>query len=178
MELEQKLGARSVRHLWVDPSRDFVMVRSLTVSHGNPVSKTDIRYRREEACGWVPDEWETVTQGPGSERRVSRRVQVTKHHFNEPMDAAQFDLSFPPGTRVRDRKNDLDFLVTPGGGKRVIPQAERHLPYEKLLATASTGVLGSERGGSFLVASALGIGLAALGLLVYRRVVRREKFLP
>jgi hypothetical protein len=60
-------GAR----FWVDPARDYVIVRVLTVGGPKLMEKTDIRYRQDASIGWVPESWERVFQ---RERSVAEKI--------------------------------------------------------------------------------------------------------
>ena len=39
---------------WLDPARDYVVVREYRASQGRDESRVDISYRADPAYGWVP----------------------------------------------------------------------------------------------------------------------------
>ena len=47
-------------------------------------------------------------------------IAVTSCEINVPISPSNFEIVFPPGTRVRDEVKNIDYIVKPTGGTRVI----------------------------------------------------------
>jgi hypothetical protein len=117
-----------VEELWLDPDRDFVVLR---VARSMPGKNTtlDISYDQDPKLGWIPSAWRWVAFGPESGRIFEEHAaSVTLHEFNTDVPREQFQFTYPSGTLVRDRRNGEDYVVTDGNGKRsVTPEDLREL---------------------------------------------------
>jgi hypothetical protein len=68
----------------------------------------------------------------------SSDVQVVSCILNEPVADSQFDLDFPPGTFVIDRRKPRsEYLIRPDGTKRIITNDDQDASYEELVASES-----------------------------------------
>lgn len=125
---------------WVDPERDFVVLRVEQSFEGKPRSKLDVSYKRDRVAGWVPWSWKEVTV---TEKTCELRYQysgtVTKYEVNSSIPASEFQFDFSPGTEVVDTRNKTHYIVRPGDAKRMVTARERDagVPYEVLLVTES-----------------------------------------
>jgi hypothetical protein len=114
--------------LWLDPDRDFVVLR---VSRSMPGKKTtlDISYDQDPKLGWIPSSWRWIAFGPDSGRIFEEHTaSVTLRELNTDVPREQFQFTYPPGTLVRDARNGGYYVVTDGNGKRsVTPEDVREL---------------------------------------------------
>jgi hypothetical protein len=112
-------GQRTL-HCWLSPKQDFV-IRRMTVGRGAHVERqTDIDYRPNAVCGWVPDRWvENYFSVSGNFLRTAT-VKVLEIQVNPALAPEQFDLAFPEGTQVHDKKTGKDYRVTSDGRMREV----------------------------------------------------------
>jgi hypothetical protein len=119
----QGLDQREV--LYLDAERDFVVVRMTTVVAGQPRWQLDVTYRQDPEIGWVPSAWDYLIRiGNATEPHESGRYNVTKHEINLELSESEFDIVFPPGTRVIDNtsKQEVQYLIQENSVKgREIP---------------------------------------------------------
>lgn len=122
LELQCQRGTL-IQRAWVDPSRDFAMVRYLDQQGERTCSKLDVHYRRE-AAEWIPDRWEIVQFLPDGKLDQSIRAKVTSVEINSPPAPGEYDLDFPKGTLVRDmtEKGKVSkYIINDRSGKRPAP---------------------------------------------------------
>jgi len=134
--LEEMGESSSVqRALWVDPQREFCIVRYLLTQRRNLEVKLDIEYSQTAQREWVPTRWELVWMRSDGTLRESGLNEVDKSEINIAIPPAQFDVQFPPGTLVNDLKSKPkeNYIVLEGGRKRPILPNEASAPYELLI---------------------------------------------
>ncbi len=149
IELEKRVPPLDAfLRLWVDPERDFVVLRHTIEENGEVRVKMDIDYRQDVSAGWVPTHWAIVSNGPDGRIIDSTRGSMITTEFNGKTDATLFALVFPTGTMVVDEKN---------GGSTIYMSAVGRKPLWKFLP--------------------LLFGAFALALLIWRRwpLLKREK---
>lgn len=154
LELQQRLpvGPEAENRLWVDPARGFVVVRYLATRKGIVKTKLDVRYGPDKQAGWVPKEWQIIFNDPRGELRKSFAAALNNHALNGPIPSTEFQLEFPPGTRVSDAKNDADYIVRrDGSGRRMIPPEDIGATYEQMLRTAPGEALPNRAGGGIAI---------------------------
>lgn len=81
--------------LWVDPARDYIVVRTRS-----RMQETNIEYSRGDLFRFVPSAWTCVLFGPDGSISESSSCRITTLAFNESLQASDFELAFPQGTRV------------------------------------------------------------------------------
>jgi hypothetical protein len=115
------LNASKDERVWVDPEKDYV-IRRYTGVFGEGLA--DIRYRRDDAWGWVPESWIHHEVGRNSVLRKTHFVNVLEMRINEPQPAELFDISFPPGCEVHDDRTMpyKVYRVLPDGSMREISE--------------------------------------------------------
>jgi hypothetical protein len=178
--LKQKLHD-SETQLWVDPTRSYSIVRYLVFSRGVIQQKVDVRFELGELGMWIPTQWETIINLPDGNLRNSVETRLVKYELNSKIEKNEFELEFPPGTRVRDGIQMLDYIIRPdGSGKREIPRADIGATYEKMLSTEPGKARdrpNTESPGRLNWLAILGIltGLGCLILLVGRGRFQRRK---
>jgi hypothetical protein len=88
--------------LWVDRAKDFVPTRYRLVSRGVTSRSIDITYASDAMHGWVPKSWKQVTS-PNGVILNSCTVDVVESKLGDgAVSDDTFEVTFPPGTWVRD----------------------------------------------------------------------------
>lgn len=182
LEAPISLGSSDVRSFWMDPSKDYVVVRRTHAANGAIVGQLDCSYTKTAQGCWVPTEWtETSFYRRTSITTIPRYIvhaAVKDVLVNPTFSADEFSIAFPPGTVVGDDRADArstraDLYVTkPDGSKRIITGSEGQASYEQLAATES---------GQAMKAQPIryrwawvGCGLLLIGLLTGVFVLRRR----
>lgn len=179
LEMESQLG-NYVQRVWVDLSRDYVVVRSLGLVNEQVRTKIDIGYRQDTKKRWVPEKWDILTLLPNGKLESSGRATVMSYELNATVELAAFDIKFPPGTRVtdtRDPKSQVNYILKEGDKKRMIMPEEIGATYEQMI-NSEPGEARGKRARSFFswpVAVASGITVVAGGLLFWRIVNSRKQ---
>jgi hypothetical protein len=130
--------SRYQREVWVDPGRDYVVVRYVVSLDGKPSYQMDLKYVPDEKLGWLPNSWKVERWLPAGEQLFETvAAQVTSLEIDPKIDEEEFRPPFPAGTLVRDARDDIDFIVLPDGRQRFITKEERQqgAKYETLLKT-------------------------------------------
>jgi hypothetical protein len=163
--------------LYVDPERDFVVLRWATEVDGKLWAQLDIAYAQDAVIGWVPSGWNLfMPRGTNPERYT---CTVTDYALNEPLSDKLFVIDFPPGTYVVNRASGEQYLLRDGGEKRFIAPAEKgRATWGELMATdyGKAGIRTIPQRPDrtlFRLAWMTIAGLLALGILVY--LVKRRR---
>jgi hypothetical protein len=82
---------------WLDPARDYLVLRSHTMAGGRDTERCDISYHRDAKAGWVPDGWTKNQLGEYGSLLSSITAKVSQYALNEPLPASTFQIKFPPG---------------------------------------------------------------------------------
>ncbi len=104
--------------LYLDAERGYVVVRMVTLIDGRPRWQLDVSYQPDPTVGWLPRAWEyLIAFGVSGQLHASGRYTVTKFEVNPVIDDAEFDLVFPPGTRVVDQTTgeEVQYVVRDDG---------------------------------------------------------------
>jgi hypothetical protein len=134
-------NSQSVYNVWVDPSRNFVIVRKYRIrANGQPFVQLDIEYESDPLVGWVPVHWIDNIYYPGPDGNAqlfdASSYEVTDYEFNQPIDESVFEFTFPVGTEVRDHGET--YLVTDDGNRIVTDdERERGARYTDWMVTES-----------------------------------------
>jgi hypothetical protein len=146
LTLERSHGANRER-FYVDPERDYVVVRIENTSVNQVIFKEDISYKADKDFGWVPLTWSsTMYKRANGDVREATRGILLEYGFNKEIPAKEFDLELPEGTEVQDDRSGERYIVTKAKSKRLITADElRHkITYDQLLNSKS-GEAGRER---------------------------------
>lgn len=119
-------------HLWVDPSRDFVVPRYVVTSKGKVVYQIDVDYIADQQAGWLPSGWNIVIQFPNGGMRSAIRSKVIESEINSPIPADQFDITFPLGAHVENFVTGDTYIIKKDGSKRPVQREEIGLTYQQL----------------------------------------------
>jgi hypothetical protein len=127
LELTHKVANNKFEFFFLDQARDYVVVRKTTHVDGKPTWQIDITYQPDKTVGWVPYKWEYVIRA-GKDKVVveAGRREVTKYTIGSSLGNDEFDIVFPPRTRVMDNTSgkSLQYIVQEDGSKgRTIPSA-------------------------------------------------------
>jgi hypothetical protein len=165
---------KTTERLWLDPSRDYLILRSLTSEREKTLQQIDVRYRADPTAGWVPEWWKMFEQNRANETAQEVRVgTLTQYEINARISPRELKISFPPGTKVVDEVNRRDYIVKLTGGEREILGKELGLSYEELLHSETGEPLGETRRWSRWLLWSAGVSgslaLAIAGLLWWRR---------
>lgn len=101
-QLVQKLSAGDRMEYWLDPARDWVLVRESYVHSGVQQTQHDIEYERHPEGGWVPTGWDHRSTAGGNHPVSVSKTRVTAVAINQPIAPGEFTLTFPAGTQVLD----------------------------------------------------------------------------
>jgi hypothetical protein len=160
--------------LWVDPARDFVVVRYSTSLVGKSVYQITVQYLKDASGVWVPTSWVIINHPPvQGESLFTTRAAVKDYKLNVPLDSTQFDLAFPPGTRVSDEKSKLEYIVKQGEDKRIILKEDIGATYQQMLDSPPGQGLAARHGGFSWTWVSVGLavlGASALAFFAWRRV--------
>jgi hypothetical protein len=171
VELEQILPKNSSIHLWVDTTRDYILVRRLIIDQGKPSEQIDIRYHTDANIGWVPSGWKIVTHGSKGELFCSISAILADAEFNIGVEPKVFELEFPPAARVQEESANENYILRQDGTKRPILDADIGATYEQMLNSDPGEALQQgkhlrPRWGLTLI---IACGLSALVVFIWRR---------
>jgi hypothetical protein len=158
--------------LWVDPERNFIVLRH-EVGHNEKIRwQMDFRYSLDEASGfWTPHDWtgEYYLEDGAGRPRLSEGFQCTVagYELNPMIDASEFQFELPEGTEVMDYTGggptSSVSLITASGHRPVTDDEKRRgARYSDLLQTSSGQALAVDEGGfawTYVAAFAAVIGL-------------------
>jgi len=108
-----------------DPKQGYVVRRVRSASNGRTTQQLDITYRRDKQHGWLPVSWVRTDYGPDGALLRTTRFTILDLRLNAPQAPEQFDIRFPPGTRVYDQRDNGWYLVQPNGELREDPTGGR-----------------------------------------------------
>jgi hypothetical protein len=116
-------GRREV--LYLDQDRDYVAVRYTIFTDDKPSWQLDVAYTSDAIVGWVPRSWEYLIRAVRAGQLLeSQRITVDRYEINPAMDDKEFDISFPPKTRVIDYSTgtQVQYIIRENGEQgREIP---------------------------------------------------------
>jgi hypothetical protein len=161
IEVTTPTKADAQHSLWVDASRDFVVVRMIATSRGVVRWKLDIDCARNDRVGWVPQAWTISHLHRDGALLYTAKAAVKDFEINPNIPANEFDISFPVGAVVVDERNHTQSIQKPDGELRPIAGSEMRMPYEQLLNSPPPSRFSLWKkavaivGGIFLVVSAV-----------------------
>lgn len=124
------------KRLWISPEH-FLVVRYLRTQNDHLYSKIDIKYSKTKDHHWFPTRWDIVLNKANGELKRAYGAVVSECEFNSAVAEKEFDLEFPPGTRVVDDRRNEDYIVRPDGtGKRLILPSDIGATYDQMLQTS------------------------------------------
>lgn len=136
-------------HYWIDPERDYSIVRMTRGKGSQTFTQMEVKYRHDAGVRWVPSGWNISTIVDGWLTLTDGKTATdVKYEINREIPKTAFKFDFPPGAEVYDRrtKPKVSYIVQANGAQRVITAEERNrgASYAELLTTAS-GTAGIHR---------------------------------
>lgn len=114
--------------LYVDSERDYVVAKMVILDEGKPTWQWSATYQSHKTAGWIPQTWEYLLLTRKGYRLSAGRRTVARYKINAKLDDGEFDIQFPPGTKVDDEVNFGQYVVyaisDSGERNRVVPAAE------------------------------------------------------
>lgn len=114
--------------LFVDPERDYVVAKMVILDEGKPTWQWTAKYRTDATVGWVPYTWEYLLLTRKGHRTGAGRRTVVRYEINAKLDDSEFDIRFPPGTKVDDEVSFGQYVVytisETGERNRVVPAVQ------------------------------------------------------
>lgn len=115
--LEETLGNPAhMRSFWVDPTRDFTILRYQGITDFHLAVQLDFEHERHPVKGWIPKSW-TAIELLSSTKTIRRFASTENVHvnFDETADSLPTQLKFSPGTWIVDETSQQHFLVQESG---------------------------------------------------------------
>lgn len=133
LELDRRKPLPSGRQgVWVDPKRDYVIVRHswTTTRNGKLVdgSQTDIQYQLAAPGLWLPSSWVITRQGVDGDISSIIKARVTKAELDPKPPASHFDTEPPRNsfhTEFGADRTYTQFIVRKDGSKAPVTDANR-----------------------------------------------------
>lgn len=118
---------------WVDPKRNFSIVRYVEKIRGIPAFELNIEYQPDPIVGWVPSAWNAAL----ANERFATLDRILRYEINPKFTEADFKIEFPEGTIVFDRDLGYRYLLLSNGKKRKITPEEsvNGFQYKELITT-------------------------------------------
>lgn len=153
--------------LWVDPAQGYCVRRRLQYTDGIALGRIDITYKDYPGFGLVPTKWRLANTFEDGTADSGGDGVVTSLVLNEPIPDTEFELEFPPNTRVIDAISNDEYVISATGSIEQPPPRPKR---------ASTGVIqpidpsAKSRGTRWWMWSTLGIVGIVLAWWSIRRV--------
>jgi hypothetical protein len=171
----------SSKVFWVDPARDFLLVRFTTERAGKLGHQVDIEYAMDDSNGYIPNKWSIMVLNASGGLSFTEEAKLTTYEINPEIKSDLFDLDFPIGSWVTNNREEgkdgkpTEYIIRPNGEKRIILPQERGASYEELLGSAS-GMLRPLTKRNIAVWVYIGL-TAAFGVAI-SLAFKRKKFAP
>lgn len=136
VELQMKRPNSDNREVfYLDSSRDYIVVRKVTIDGGVPTWQMDISYMPDRIVGWVPQSWEYIIRGATMNSIIEAERRFVSHYeIGNPIGNSEFDIELPAGTRVMDntKQRSVQYVIQEGPKKgRIIP-SDQSPTYQEL----------------------------------------------
>lgn len=142
---------------WLDPSRDYLPTQMITFVEQKPRTRIQIDYETDSEYGWVPAKWKLTQTNEIGDLVVSIKATVIQYEINTPVDPNEFQITFPKGTLVEDRRRGGEGVpVRREIIQSAVPAAQIGQPVERLSSW-------------WYLAAAGAAALVLAGWLAYRR---------
>jgi hypothetical protein len=119
--------------LWIDPAKDYVPIRYQMIRRANIARSIDIKYITDSQHGWVPKSWKQVELGADGIIQDSVTVDISAYKISDEISDETFEVSYPPGTWVRDYIRDESYILREDGSRRMVLKSEDGKDYEDLV---------------------------------------------
>jgi hypothetical protein len=98
---------------WFDPGADYTIRRFTETQKGKLRRQIDAEHRRDEKWGWVPAAWTLAEYDMAGDLMWTEQVAVFSLDIGEPQPASEFQIRFPPDTRLFDMRNKKYYRIQP-----------------------------------------------------------------
>jgi hypothetical protein len=160
--LGDKKGLRQ-EILYLDAERDYILLRQIVLREQQPSWQIEVRYQQDARVGWVPRSWEYLILEREKQPLVAERYEVVQYALNPSLDDKEFELIFPPGTRVIDSRSgmEMQYVIRENGQPGLTVPGTDNPTYEDLQKRPV------EKHGFLLIVlvAVLVMGLTGMGLL-------------
>lgn len=183
--LQTNLGISPKCRLWIDPLKDYLIRRyELSNDQGKVYLVMTISYSFAKDNRWLPSGWKIVNVNEQGDLAQSMSSTVAEIAINMSSNEQDFDIAFPPGTKVRDLRSETanneltQYIAREGGAKRIITREERQASYEELLNTESGQAFPNERRGSSVSKWIKFVSIGVFGgclLLIFLRRIQQKR---
>jgi hypothetical protein len=125
----------------VDPTRACLPLRVVGKKRHEARYQISLEYRRvDSAEKWQPTAWTTTIFGPNGAFFESLSARIGRCEINGKIVPEEFALDFPPGTWVRDHRQEIEYVVRADGSHRlVLPEEQDVRNYDRILTTEPGG---------------------------------------
>lgn len=133
----EKRSSRSTQTLWVDPKRDYLVVRIVHMLDGAIKQRTDIQFGSNKKHGWIPQSWTIVIQNVKGKLTQSSENQVTSWEINPGIPSSEFDIEYPARSVVVDmsQRPEKRFVVKHDGSIRPVLPSEYSATHEQVISS-------------------------------------------
>jgi hypothetical protein len=112
IEIEERVPRSAfVFRVWLDPAKECLVRRYSMVEAGRVIKQVDIRYAADPVAGWMPVEWDVVSDNFRGRALETSRAKVIECAVNPQVQRGDFTLPFPPGTQVFDRTKRRNYAI-------------------------------------------------------------------
>ncbi len=91
---------------YLDPDRDFLLVRYVLKNGDRVARQTDFEYSADEDIGWALNGWTMQWFYNQGELSASTRATVRESEINSDLPAEEFTIDFPAGTFIDDLRKE------------------------------------------------------------------------
>jgi hypothetical protein len=133
--------------VWVDPARDDIIVRVVGKIALQVARQIDIRYQNLQSVGWVLESWQMSINRPGT-NDISFRCdgELRDVSILPELDAALFDIDFPPQSTVYDvsassREHVKQYVVASDGRLQLVERGGVRSSPRRAIIVAGTATL-------------------------------------
>jgi hypothetical protein len=106
--------------VWLDPKRDYIVVRLRHLLNGKVAMDTHVFYDQSNGGMWLPSHWKITQYGHEAVQSIFRtstvRIESCLVQKEYPQDL--FDIVYPPGSIVDDERDQKLYESTPNGELR------------------------------------------------------------
>jgi beta-lactamase regulating signal transducer with metallopeptidase domain len=97
-------GGGGQEDYWLDPARDYLVLREHRASNGRDVLRIDMTYRHDPQFGWIPLRWRDAVAGAGGSAFGANSGSVDQASINQPIPESEFKMEIPKGAQVIDMR--------------------------------------------------------------------------
>ena len=117
LEVRDKDEACGEHRYWLDPGRDYAILRVVETRGGKPAVQVDVRYSDDDDSRALPAAWHAMTLDENGD--VSQFVQASRRGdwIKRPAQDETFAVQLPPDTWVVDRAEQRSYIARADGSR-------------------------------------------------------------